>query len=171
MAKKKNNRTQLSQRRWLVLAAFIAVGAGILCYDMLRPDAYTLQGDKLSWRNAEGQWRLVNFFAPWCAPCLREIPALNTLNARVTNKVKIYGVSFDPKTASELTTLVDNLDIQFDVIVVDDATVFPMPYPKYLPATYLISPQGKVAASLFGEQTEQTVADALAKQGIRLPPN
>ncbi|MBU2976790.1 TlpA disulfide reductase family protein [Alteromonas sp. C1M14] len=166
MTKQKNKQGRLAHRFGWFLFAVLSVGAGVLSYTLLKPDAYTLQGNKVNWRNDHQQWRIINFFAPWCAPCLREIPALNKLATQLDDKVKIYGVSFDPKTPGELNTLVNTLNIHFDVIVVNDDTKFPMPYPAYLPATYLISPQGEVKASLYGEQGEKSIEQALAKHGI-----
>lgn len=39
---------------------------------------------------------VVNFWAPWCAPCRREIPALIEVNREyATRGVKVLGIAFD----------------------------------------------------------------------------
>ncbi len=49
---------------------------------------------------ALSQWNhkpllLVNFWAPWCAPCRREIPALIELQQEYNDQLQLVGLSFD----------------------------------------------------------------------------
>ncbi|MDJ0881068.1 MAG: TlpA disulfide reductase family protein [Gammaproteobacteria bacterium] len=39
--------------------------------------------------------QILNFWAPWCAPCRREIPALIELQSQYRGDVQIIGLSFD----------------------------------------------------------------------------
>lgn len=46
----------------------------------------------------QGDILIVNFWAPWCAPCRREIPALIELQKNYANRgVKILGIALDGK--------------------------------------------------------------------------
>ncbi len=38
---------------------------------------------------------IINFWAPWCPPCRREIPALNTVQQIYHDNVQLLGLSFD----------------------------------------------------------------------------
>lgn len=141
----------------IVSAAVVALIAGWQLQQYTRADGVTLSGQPVRWADNGGEWNIINFFAPWCSPCLREIPALNRLNNRLPDHVKITGVSFDDKNEQELRALTQQLNIEFAVINTAKETVFPMPYPDYLPATYLISPQGEVVKALYGEQDDDSL--------------
>jgi thiol-disulfide isomerase/thioredoxin len=42
-----------------------------------------------------GQWRVVNYWAIWCAPCREEIPELNALDRNA--ELLVYAVNYDGK--------------------------------------------------------------------------
>ena len=50
-------------------------------------------------RHELGDWKepviIVNFWAPWCVPCRREIPALIEIQKQYSSQVKILGLAFD----------------------------------------------------------------------------
>lgn len=155
----------------VLLICVLAVAGGMMVSQMMRADARTLSGEKVHWSGEN--WKVINFFAPWCAPCLREIPALNTLHYSLGETVslgvtvKFYGVSFDGGSQQELQQLVGELNVEFPVLDTSTDTTLPMKYPDYLPATYLISPDGKVADALYGEQTEASLRTRLSELAAR----
>ncbi|MFO7999347.1 MAG: TlpA disulfide reductase family protein [Bacteroidales bacterium] len=66
---------------------------------------------------------VINFWATWCAPCVKEIPAFEELNARYSSdKVKVLLVSLDfpNQVESRVLPFMDRLNIQSQVILLDD---------------------------------------------------
>lgn len=139
-----------------VVAALISAGLGFYLSLSLQSDFETLQGEKSSWRKQQGQWLVVNYFAEWCAPCLKEIPELNIFDiyAKQRNDLRLIGVSFDPLDSTQLSALVHKYDIDFDVLLTEPQNA-PYDRPRTLPATFIISPQGELIKQLQGEQTAQ----------------
>lgn len=143
----------------VALLCLLAMTAGIVVNHSMQADAKTLTGEPIRWESEN--WKVVNFFAPWCAPCLREIPALNRLYRSLEDDVQIIGVSYDGGSQQALQQLVNDLNVEFDVLNTSDDFTLPMVFPGYLPATYLISPSGEVAQTLYGEQTETALRERL----------
>ena len=90
------NKNSVKKTVFLFVVAFLclfAMTAGIVVNHSMQADAKTLTGEPIRWQSEN--WKVVNFFAPWCAPCLREIPALNRLYRSLENDVQVIGVSYD----------------------------------------------------------------------------
>ena len=57
----------------------------------------TIGGDKVSLYNYEGKTILLNLWASWCAPCLKELPQMIRLAGSMPNKIMLVAVSIDHK--------------------------------------------------------------------------
>ncbi len=66
---------------------------------------------------------VVNFWATWCAPCVREIPAFEKLNEMYAHrKVKVLLVSLDfpNQLESRVIPFVQDMKVQSEVILLDE---------------------------------------------------
>lgn len=144
----------------IVVACIVALSFGIAVNLLNRVDFTTLEGEEYRWQNLQGKWVVVNYFAEWCAPCLREIPQLNQFYRDNKHELAMFAVSFDPLSHEQLEGLQSKYDIQFPVIA-SFTTQMPMQSPKNLPVTFLIHPDGTVAKQLFGEQSAASLSAAL----------
>ena len=144
----------------IVVTCIVALSLGIAVNLAGRVDFTTLDGTDHRWQDLQGSWVVVNYFAEWCAPCLREIPQLNQFYRENNDKLAMFAISFDPLSHEQLLGLKDKHDIQFPVIA-SVATQMPIQSPKSLPLTFLIRPDGSVAKKLLGEQSAASLSAAL----------
>lgn len=107
----------------------------------------------------KGRWLVVNYWAEWCKPCIKEIPELNALDAKYP-QVAVVGVNFDGETGEILRQQIDKLGIAFPVVAVEPSTTLGVDLPSVLPATFIFDPDGKLVHSLVGPQTLETLAAA-----------
>ncbi len=66
---------------------------------------------------------VVNFWATWCAPCVKEIPDFEKLYAKYkTDKVKLLFVSLDFPNQLETRVIpfIDRMDMKAQVVLLDD---------------------------------------------------
>lgn len=106
----------------------------------------TLDGDVLTLSEQRGQWVLVNFWASWCAPCVKEMPYLQDVADR--GDILVWGINMR-EPLSDLSPFVETLRIRFPILLSpDDATI--LAYRGALPRTYLIAPDGSLAETIFG---------------------
>jgi len=117
------------------------------------------EGAPLIWSELRGQWVLVNYWAEWCKPCLKEIPELNALSQNPA--ITVLGVNFDGITGADLRQLGVRMAIGFDLLNQDPGPQFDWQTPIALPATLVINPQGELQQVLFGEQTQASIRAAI----------
>lgn len=67
---------------------------------------------------------VVNFWATWCKPCIKELPAFEKLNTEYgSQKVKVLLVSLDfpEKLESQVMPFIEKQNIKAEVVLLDDA--------------------------------------------------
>ena len=101
-----------------------------------------------------GQWVVVNFWATWCAPCLKEIPDLNALDAKREDLV-VIGLAYEEITPEAMRAFyVEKVKPEYPVAIVD---VYNPPAdfdtPRGLPFTVLVAPDGTVGHKFLGPVT------------------
>ena len=82
--------------------------------DRKAPDAAFQYGDHdMSLADFRGKTVLVNFWATWCPPCLKELPSLDTLQGELgSDKFEVVAVAADPKGPEVAGEFLDRLNIK-----------------------------------------------------------
>ncbi|HEY9035212.1 MAG TPA: TlpA disulfide reductase family protein [Pseudomonadales bacterium] len=122
-------------------------------------------GTHQSLSDYRGHWVVINYWAIWCKPCLKEIPHFNRLARERTNDVVVFGVDFDHGRDDVLAERMNSMGIQFPLLLQDPASALDHPRPNVLPTTVIYDPQGNLAATLLGDQTWESL-----NQAIGTPP-
>jgi len=128
-----------------------------------KPEVELAGGGGASWSQWQGKWVLVNYWAEWCAPCRKEIPELNDIHEEGDELgVVVLGVNFDGVRGEPLSALMEELDIQFPVLLQDPRERWNLPVPSVLPSTLVIDPEGNLHEVLVGPQTVESLTRAMA---------
>lgn len=127
------------------------------------PDNVLASLDKTTYK---GQWVVINYWAKWCKPCIKEVPELNALD-RKYDQVAVLGVNFDGAQGDELQAQVSQLGIEFPIILEEPSSSLGTQLPQVLPTTLILDPDGKLVASLVGPQDLASLA--LAAGQVAMP--
>jgi len=100
------------------------------------------------------QYRLINFWATWCMPCIDELPELSAIYQQLDhNKIQFVGISIDDHVKTRGFFKV-NPATTFNILSSDaDAMALSEKLgndKSVVPYTVVIDPQGKVIKQIFG---------------------
>lgn len=144
---------------WMFAALFCFTLAS---YANPQPLFQDTQGHLAPLTHLKNQWVIINYWASWCASCLKEIPELNRFYQNHQHEnVLLYGVNYDQLPLDNLRTSVADAHIKFPVLADDPNALWQIGDIEVLPATFIINPEGRVVKKLVGPNTEASLLDTL----------
>ena len=112
----------------------------------------------------KGQVLMVNFWATWCPPCKKEMPAFIELQDEYADQgLQIIGIALDDQDSVQ--DFADTLGVNYPVFAAEYAGIeLTRQYGNHigaLPFTAFIARDGKVAVTQIGEISKQQVKDII----------
>ncbi|WP_342478061.1 redoxin domain-containing protein [Paenibacillus sp. FSL H7-0350] len=128
-------------------------------------EAVTLQGEKVSLSEYKGRVVLLNFWATWCKPCMREMPLLNVLSESAELPVETLFVNAGESKGTVSEYMAEH-QFSFPVIIDVTGRISASYRVNALPSTYIINKTGKISRVVVGEIGDlDTLKQWLAEAG------
>lgn len=111
-----------------------------------------LSGKAVSLSDFRGRVVLLNFWATWCAPCVREMPSMEKLYQAFRERgLVVLGVSLDEEGAAKVEPFVRMVGVTFPIVLDTASRVSGIYGARELPSSFLIDSGGGVFAAAKGE--------------------
>ena len=112
-----------------------------------------LNGEYVDASELKGSYLLVNFWATWCKPCVRELPSLNNLNKafKNSNNFKLVAINVG-QSKKVVREFIDNkFPIDFTVLLDENIELSDWEV-SAIPTTYLVDDKGNIIYKVEGEK-------------------
>lgn len=111
-----------------------------------------LSGNTLGLKDFRGQVVLINYWATWCAPCLRELPSLERLQAKLSDDdFRLIALSTDREGSEKVAPFLEENGFDELPVYLDPGNRTVAPFELIgLPTTILIDRQGREVGRYTG---------------------
>lgn len=147
---------------WAAVPAVQPTTAAALAALRARPMA-DLQGATRRLADWQGRPMLLNFWASWCAPCVREMPELDALQKQFP-RIQFIGIGID--TAVKIRKFLLKVPVSYPLLVLGTSGIDTLrdlgDTAAGLPFTLILTADGSVKRSVLGKIRPDDIHNTLA---------
>jgi thiol-disulfide isomerase/thioredoxin len=125
-----------------------------------------LKGNPAALSDFKGKFVLVNLWATWCQPCLKEMPSLVSLQTQLGPTLTVVAVSEDRGAPDVISSFIEKMGLDKLKVYLDPKGAATQAFAaRGLPSSFLIDPDGKVIGKVEGgaDWNSDAMRAALAK--------
>ncbi len=165
---------------WLGVVVLVLAGAAQAAGFDARPavpapqlKAQDLAGTERTLADYRGKVVLLNFWASWCPPCLREMPSMERLRARMAGRPLVVVALDSAETPQEVNAYLSRMSLGFPVLLDPDGSNTKRWKVFVLPTSFLLDAEGRVRYVLTGptEWDEGEALQVIESLLAELPPD
>lgn len=141
------------------LAGVLGVFLLLACFAARAWEVTDTTGTKHSLAAYKGRWVVVNFWATWCAPCVKEIPEIAEFG-KAHRDVVVLGIAMDVEDGVEKTKqFAKKVGHEYPLVLEDDTIEKQFGKIKGLPVTMVFDPTGKKIYDRLGTVSKRFLED------------
>ena len=133
--------------------------------------AQDLTGAPHTLTDYRGKVVLLNFWASWCPPCLREMPSMERLRVKMDGRPLAIVALDSAETADEVKAFLARMKLGFTILLDPDGSNTKRWKVFALPTTFLLDANGRVCHVLTGptEWDEGEALEIIESMLVELP--
>lgn len=113
---------------------------------------------------------ILDFWATWCKPCLRELPHINKIYEQYKDQnLKVYAISIDtPASKSQIKPTISRYNFTFPILLDPDNTVIRNYSPaRNVPYLVVIGASGEIVREFSGYKPgDENIVESIVKEEL-----
>lgn len=155
---------------WLTLIAILVTASLVQASEPGKPapawKLKDLEGKKVSLEDFKGKIVVLNFWATWCPPCVKEVPDFIALQKQYgADGVAFVGVAVDDDK-KDLKKFIEKEGVNYPILISTDKVLKDYGDVGMIPTTFVIDREGKITAKHAG-LVEKAVLEADLKPLVK----
>jgi len=147
-----------------VMTRVILAAAIVLCAGAAQAfEATDTDGKRHRLADYRGKWVVVNFWATWCTPCIKEIPEIAEFQRANAPRAVVIGIALDVEDENKVRQFAKKVGHAYPLVLEDDSTEEHFGKVKALPTTMIFDPSGKRVWNHTGTVTRKSLEDVLGR--------
>jgi peroxiredoxin len=129
-----------------------------------------IDGNSITLTDYLGKPVLLDFFATWCQPCMKDIPILKTIKDQFLTDLAIISISVDPTTdtIAKLQSFRNSYNVTWTVVR-DTKNIYDAYNVTAIPTIYIIDKDSNVRYSHLGTTNASVLADQVSPLILEYP--
>lgn len=118
----------------------------------------TIENSKIDLKKYKGKYLVVNYWATWCSPCIKELPELVKFNKMYGNKASVVGVNLEKLSYDELEQFKQKFNVSYPNF--NEDIIYKILGIEVIgfPTTYIFNPKGALIKTIQGPVSTQMLA-------------
>ena len=110
-----------------------------------------------------GKWLVINFWATWCQPCIKEMPELEQFYRENKSSAQVWGVTFEDTDKAKILEYIERLGVTYPVLGYGQDPLTGYGTVNVLPTTFVIDTNGLFFHRFEGPITAQDISRVIAQ--------
>ena len=124
-----------------------------------------LEGEEVDLKSLRGKTLLLNFWATWCGPCIRELPHVQRIHDEF-NESDLVVLGINSESGEKAQRFMHKYGYTFKSLKDEGGKVMALYQIQGIPTSVIIDPEGIVQHYMVGYRPEKEVRAALAQTGV-----
>ena len=142
-------------------APLAAEESGVPAPDVELPD---IEGNPVRLSDYRGKVVVLNFWATWCGPCVREMPMFQEYQDRYPNFVML-GID-EEESPEKVRDFLKQMSLGYTILLDEKADLASKLRVNFLPTTFFIDEIGEIRFRHYGVMTEEQLTHYLTQLGV-----